>query len=69
MTRIAAIAMSIVFIVALIEHALKGTAPAMLVALAALAMVSVTATAALGRPRRLAGLAYRRGYQDASRTP
>ncbi len=67
MTRITTLALAVVFTVAITDLALRGAELTNLTALAALALVSIVATAALGGARRLAYVAYQRGYRQANR--
>jgi len=69
MPRIAASVLAVIVTLALTDLALAGASPAVVAALAALALVSVLATAALGRTRRVAAQAYQRGYHHASSKP
>ncbi|MEU6778614.1 hypothetical protein ABZ912_05380 [Nonomuraea angiospora] len=66
MIRITALGLAIVFAAAIIDLSTSGAHPAIVATLTALASVSIVATTALGRTRRLAGRAYQCGYFDAT---
>ncbi|MEV1167406.1 hypothetical protein [Nonomuraea sp. NPDC049784] len=66
MIRITALGLAIVFAAAIIDLSMSGAHPAIVATLAAFALVSIVATAALGHTRHFADRAYQRGYLDAT---
>ncbi|GAB2918184.1 hypothetical protein ACFMQL_20230 [Nonomuraea fastidiosa] len=68
MTRIAALALAITCAITLIALGIQDISPLVLIALAIIAVISVTASVALSRSRNLADRAYQRGYRDGSNT-